>query len=207
MADEGVGARLDALEERTDALTRRIKSLEAENERLRRVNKKLNSGVMQLVQRWFWEISEECWTEIHRRLTPGMRTLETGSGRSTTLFEAAGCRHVALEHDASWQPPHESVVLAPLTGDPPWYDWEPDAPFDLIFVDGPPGRIGRSGILRVLPRCLHPGTVIVLDDTDRKPERDLADRIAQEHGLSSKDHRSRWLRRQFTVLSPRPPVR
>lgn len=164
-------------------------------------------ALLRRIQSWFWEISDDHWTVIHRYLTPGMRTLETGSGRSTTLFEAAGCRHVALEHDPQWRPPHDSVVLAPLTGDPPWYDWRPDGPFDLIFIDGPPGRIGRAGILRVLPECLHARTVVVLDDTERPAERELAHRIAKDHGLSEQRFRARWQRREFTVLAPAPGLR
>lgn len=200
--DDEIRFRLQGLEEKTESLERRIRGIEAENARLRRVNEKLNAGVLRLVQRWFWEISDECWAEIHRRLKPGMRTLETGSGRSTTLFETAGCRHTALEHDRTWLAPHESLVLVPLTGDPPWYDWTPDGPFDLIFVDGPPGQVGRAGIMRVLRDCLHPGTIVILDDTHRRPDRELAERIAREFGLVPTTHRSRWLRGQFTVLEP-----
>ncbi len=156
------------------------------------------------IDKSFWEITDECWEAIETRLVPGMRTLETGSGRSTGLFEAAGSEHTALEHDPRRRAPFASVILAPLKGSPPWYDWEPPHPFDLVFIDGPPGRIGRAGILRVLPRLIHRETVIVVDDTHRRAERRLADEIAVRYAVTVDDRRprSRGFFRAFSVLSP-----
>ena len=165
------------------------------------------------VQKRFWEITDECWAAIEARLKPGMRTLETGSGKSTGLFERAGCHHIALEHDPLRRPHFASVIVAPLIGDPPWFDWEPPRPFDLVFVDGPPGRIGRSGILRVLPQLIHRDTVIVLDDTQRTAERRLAAQIAARYGMTLESGMSRavglgiltGLSRGFSILSPMRP--
>ena len=154
-------------------------------------------------QRMFWNISDECWRAVAAQLEPGMRTLETGSGRSTALFEQAGCAHVALEHDPRYRVSCASVVLAPLTGDPPWYDWAPPHPFDLVLIDGPPWWIGRAGILRVLPRVLHERSVIVMDDTHRRAERRLAARIAAAYSLRIDHHRGSipGLSRGFSVLA------
>ena len=123
-----------------------------------------------------WTIPPELWERIRPMLRPGMVTLETGSGLSTLLLEGAGCRHTALEHDRRFAAATDSVVLAPLAGDPPWYDWEPTHAYDLILIDGPPQDAGgRAGILRVIDRLVHGRTIIVLDDTNRARESRLAD--------------------------------
>ncbi len=166
----------------------------------------MRAALARVWQRHFWQIGDACAEDLGRRLRPGMRTLETGSGRSTLIFEEHGCRHVALEHAARYAAPCRSVVLAPLVGEPAWYDWHPTAPFDLILIDGPPFFVGREGILRVLDQCMTEQTVIFVDDTQRGSERRLAERIAHDHGrtLTTSWHRALGLyRRAYSVLEPR----
>lgn len=160
-----------------------------------------------VLQRHLWELPPAAWEALAPLLRPNLRTLETGSGRSTHLFEAAGCRHVALEHDPRHAPPCASVVIAPLVGEPPWYDWRPEHAFDLVLVDGPPGRVGRAGILRVLPQIAAAHTVFVLDDTHRAAEDHLADTIRARLGLERRDHRYTRLgvACRISVLEPRVP--
>ena len=144
-----------------------------------------------------WTFSRKCWETIRPLLKPGMKTLECGSGLSTLLFEAVGCDHLALEHDSRHASPSECVLLLPLRGNPRWYDWKPSERYDLILIDGPPGYIGRHGILTVLEDCLHEETILVVDDTNRSEERQLADKIADRFGYEFEFHNSS--KRQFAV--------
>lgn len=129
-----------------------------------------------------WTLTPRLWYDLRAMLRPGMVTLECGSGLSTLLFEAAGCCHTALENDPRFAPPSPSVILRPLTGDPPWYDWVPPRTYDLILIDGPTGSIGRNGVLRVLGECLHEQSVVVIDDVHRPAENELARAIADRFG-------------------------
>lgn len=148
-----------------------------------------------------WTISRYCWETIRLLLNPAGATLECGSGLSTLLFDAVGCRHTALEHDPNRCAASSSVCLAPLVGDPQWYDWVPTSQFDLIFIDGPPGRIGRSGIRRHIRTMMHDETIVILDDTNRLAEHRLCRQLAEDlllDGLGFQGHS-----RSFSILWPR----
>lgn len=148
-----------------------------------------------------WTIPRELWDELRPMLRPGMLTLECGSGLSTLLFDAAGCRHTALEHDRAHAAPSDSVVLVPLVGRPPWYDWEPTHPYDLVLVDGPPrDGGGRDGIMRVFGRLIHPTTVVILDDTHRPAERHLAETICRQYPFQPTHHTHN--ERGFSIFTP-----
>jgi hypothetical protein len=145
-----------------------------------------------------WTIPRKLWEIIRPMLGPGMTTLETGSGLSTLLFEAAQCRHTALEHDERFAAPSRCVLLRPLAGTPPWYDWEPTDRYDLILIDGPPASFGREGILRVFKRLVNDETIVVLDDTHRPAESRLAATICRGFGFEAKHYAEEG--RGFAVL-------
>jgi len=129
--------------------------------------------------------------------------VECGSGTSTVWlamllrrFEIDG-RLVALEHDAAFVErarglvdQHEltdyvDVRHAPL--EPvrigsecySWYSraqWEDLRDIDLLFVDGPPGEVGRHARLPALPLLddhLNADAVVVLDDLIRTDEQEV----------------------------------
>lgn len=134
-----------------------------------------------------WAVSGHLWAMISNFAADGVRTLECGSGLSTSLFTRAGCRHTALEHqpvnlerlrrfDPQAVP---SVILTPLEGDPPWYRTVPNERFDLILIDGPPGSVGRHGVLPIAASLVHPKTVIFFDDTCRPADRRIAEELAR----------------------------
>lgn len=137
-----------------------------------------------MMKRKAGQIGVSLCQQIVKIVKPDMRTLECGSGLSTWLFFGLGCDHIALEHERKYAPPLSCVHLVPLSGTPLWYDWVPTGrPFDFILVDGPPAKIGRFGIMRVLDKITHPGTTFLIDDTNRKKDDRLAYEIATQLNL------------------------
>ncbi|MFC4172719.1 class I SAM-dependent methyltransferase [Microvirga sp. GCM10011540] len=69
-----------------------------------------------------WSVHPDVLRFIVRHVTPGMRTLETGSGQSTVAFALAGARHTAITLD----PGEAQRIRAWLA--------EHGAPADLTFI-------------------------------------------------------------------------
>jgi hypothetical protein len=134
------------------------------------------------VQRKRIQIGVSVCRKLCELVTPDMKTLECGSGLSTYLFFALGSDHTALEDKEQYAPPLPSVQICPLVGDPEWYDWKPDGPYDLILVDGPHPSIRRWGILRVIDQLVHGSTILIFDDTDRMRDRSLCREVALRLG-------------------------
>jgi hypothetical protein len=131
--------------------------------------------------------------------------LECGSGLTTLMMGAIATRrgiHLhALEHNAEWHArvteavagfglTNVTVHLAPLRdyGSFDWYDVSLDAlpnDFSLIVCDGPPGvtRGGRSGMLPIMRAKLAKTFSILIDDTNRDGEGQLA--LQWENELSA----------------------
>lgn len=125
--------------------------------------------------------------------------IEMGSGVSTAIMglalsQAGTGRLISLEHDPEYAAKTEAmlrvhgidhlvnVVHAPLVEHEVngqtvlWYDMSAvdlDGPIDLIVIDGPPKTSGpraRYPALHILKEHIQPGTVIVVDDANRKEE-------------------------------------
>ena len=117
------------------------------------------------------------WDRLRASVGPGTRVLEFGSGVSTLLMRAAGAEVTSIEQDA--------VIAAtsgakhcPLNSDG-WYEWEPSGgPYDVILIDGPAIR-GRDGVVRHIRSLAGPSTVVIVDDTHRRAEAQLAHWIAE----------------------------
>jgi predicted O-methyltransferase YrrM len=139
-------------------------------------------------------------TDISLSLPQDRLILECGSGASTVWF-AHACRRagsgrvVALEHDEKYAKVTREAIArngleawaevrtAPLepvvVGDQTfmWYSrstWSDLGNAHLLFVDGPPGRIGprsRYPAFPLLAGSLADGAVVALDDTQRSDER------------------------------------
>lgn len=129
--------------------------------------------------------------------------LECGCGVSTLILASAlrtlGQQHqlLSLEHDGFWAGQIRSLLeaeqlsacadvvearLEPFRATNRCYSWysarervEATAPYDLVFVDGPPAvrssDAGREAALYALFPLMRPGALLVLDDGNRPGER------------------------------------
>lgn len=136
--------------------------------------------------------------------------LECGSGLTTLMMGAIASRrniHVhSLEHDANWHArvsealthfhlTHVTLHLAPLRdyGSYDWYDVQLETlpnDFSLVVCDGPPGvtRGGRSGVLPIMRGKMGTSFLILVDDTNRPGEGQLAQRWITELGAKAEVH-------------------
>jgi hypothetical protein len=136
--------------------------------------------------------------------------LECGSGLTTLMMGAIASRRGiqlhSLEHNPEWHArvceaierfglTNVTVHLAPLRDFGPfdWYDAQlselPDD-FSLVVCDGPPGvtRGGRSGMLPMMRGKLAKTVSILIDDTNRDAEGQLARKWIGELGASNGLH-------------------
>jgi len=148
---------------------------------------------------------QEITLEVRRNKGP---ILECGSGLTTILIAAMTASRktpvFALEHHEDWFNKmrdtlesfgfdHVQVLLTPLRdfGDYDWYDVPkqtlPDG-FDLVICDGPPGNIkgSRYGLIPEMNHLLSPQCIILLDDANRRRERQVIRSWEQEHGFASR---------------------
>ena len=65
--------------------------------------------------------------------------------------------------------------------------------------------MGRGGILRVLPKCVKRGTIIVVDDVNRRHEMELAREISDRFNLRLRCFKNKvmFMRKDFCVLLPK----
>ena len=140
-----------------------------------------------------WMLPQAAFDMIEKRIPSGGSIIELGSGDgSTRLMETFNL--ISIEHNQKWFNTHPGeCILAPiqpniqsaLVGELGWYDEIKvrqafsSEQIDLLLIDGPPGDIGRTGIL-AFPDLLRKAKAILVDDTHRAPEHSLALSIAAE---------------------------
>jgi len=137
-----------------------------------------------------WILPSEVFDWFDINVPENSLVLEFGSGKGSIKLSKK-YELISVEHDEQWLGLsdgvyiHSEIIQNQISNkysELGWYDIEKliDLPssVDVILIDGPPGDIGRSGILcflQELPKC----TWIVIDDTDRQKEKHLADKIIQ----------------------------
>lgn len=164
-----------------------------------------------------WMLPPEVFQWLEDNISHGSSILEFGSGTGSVLLSEK-YELISVEHDEQWLGLSSGEYIhAPIVQNQAsnkyselgWYDFEmlKDLPssVDVILIDGPPGEIGRSGILQFLqelPRC----TWMIIDDTDRLPEKTLADIIIKQlspketHEIESQSPRFNGSSRKSRIL-------
>lgn len=137
-----------------------------------------------------WMMPPEAFAFLRRRLPrPRASIVELGSGDGTLQLRQMG-DVVSIEHDPVWvrpDAPGGRYIHAPIKDG--WYD--PEAIrgrlpqwYDVLVIDGPPGAIGRLGLLKHLD--LFRPVPLLVDDAHRPAEMELARCLA----VSRKEHLS-----------------
>lgn len=131
-----------------------------------------------------WAISKEVFEYILDTLPVGSTILELGSGVGTGEL-AKYYKMFSIEDNKAWLNKYQSTyIYAPIKnyGSYRWYDVEylsgnlPQK-YDLIFIDGPFGGIGRFGFYHHMS-LFDINVPILFDDTNRNAERDLFNAVA-----------------------------
>jgi hypothetical protein len=146
--------------------------------------------------------------------------LECGSGLSTLLLglvaKRTGNKLWVLEHNPVWAERVRAALIqydvtnveicASVLSDYGAYAWytpskeSMPSDFSVVVCDGPPGDTpgGRYGLLPVMRSHLRAGCVILLDDTDREPERQILARWSEELGVP---HRMCGSKNPFGIMT------
>ena len=140
--------------------------------------------------------------------------LELGCGKGT-VERAKFYDVLAVEHDHTYLAEEVKSILAPIVengtstqhNELGWYDVAAleslrGQTFDLLIIDGPPGEIGRSGVLSV-PWLIKLSRCILVDDTHRASESHLAGAIeAMLMNVEREEliEESEWGLRKSTIL-------
>jgi hypothetical protein len=133
-----------------------------------------------------WAIGPTCIERIRSMVPVSTWILELGSGDGSSELADLGYSLMSVEHDPQWLNKDERIdyIHAPITNG--WYepeairlDGRPD--YDLLLVDGPPGHVGRLGMLQHLD-LFNLDVPIIVDDVHRSTERFLLTRLAEAAG-------------------------
>lgn len=143
-----------------------------------------------------WMLPESAMSWIESTLPNGAHILEFGSGHGTDRL-ARRFEMLSVEHDAEWvercptpciHAPIEENATSFAAGEQGWYRLSVvlesiPTDLDLVIVDGPPGSIGRTGLLQSL-HALPKDVLMLVDDVHRDAEARLLAALVDWHGGS-----------------------
>ena len=164
-----------------------------------------------------WMLPDEVMSWIFVNIPKGSTILEFGSGQGSVKL-SMHYDLISVEHNEEWiglssgEYIHAEIIENPISkrfGQKGWYDPKKllDLPsfVDVIIIDGPPGDVGRIGILdhiELLPAFKY----CIVDDTDREEESLLLGKLMSvvdsrdQIEIISSNRRSNGELRKSTVL-------
>ena len=165
-----------------------------------------------------WMLPREALEFVIEHVEPGSVVVEFGSGHGSEALSNQFDLY-SFEHDEAWLDVTSSTYIhAPIKenqyateeGEKGWYDLEivkqnwPKNP-QCVIVDGPPGYIGRFGVLSISD-LLCKTSLIIVDDVDRDEEMRLCRVLTESLNFDQTIHlvnkpRKNGSQRRFAVLS------
>jgi hypothetical protein len=128
-----------------------------------------------------WAIGDNLFEWIINNVEKGSTIIELGSGTGSHELGKIYNIH-CIEHDERWVNKFDNITYhyAPIENG--WYDKEKlknlPKEYSLLIIDGPPGSVGREKVLENL-NLFKLDIPIVIDDTNRKSEKDIADNLIE----------------------------
>ena len=167
-----------------------------------------------------WMLPKEALKWIEDHIPKGSTIIEFGSGHGSLRLAKRYDVH-SVEHDAAWLGLAPVTYLhAPIVPNPTssenselgWYD--PDMLqgrlpryANLLIIDGPPEKFGRSGLIGNID-LIPKGIKILLDDYNRSKEKKLAEALLSAGWVNKEVHISNQVcndgsHRKFCILYPK----
>ena len=165
-----------------------------------------------------WMMPDEIFSWLEENVEQGMVVLELGSGHGSMRL-AERFELVSIEHDPEWLGLAESkYVYAEIQenavsckyNQQGWYNSQPiieimkAIQISVFIIDGPPGDIGRHGVLSIIEE-LPKNAIFIIDDVHRDDEFDLLQKLLKWHGGKSTIHSSIYesgKERKWAVIQP-----
>jgi hypothetical protein len=165
-----------------------------------------------------WMLPNEALNWIEENIPKGSNILEFGSGHGSIRL-SENYSVTSVEHDEVWlNVAPVNYIHAPIVenhhstevGEIGWYDISIvreniPSKIDLVIIDGPPGHIGRTGILSIIDN-LSNSNWILFDDVDRLPELELCNQVANIFDKKAKSFNCKMCRpdgskRAFAIIN------